>query len=167
MAVTLRLPLLSPHLHPPPPLSYQNPNPNRQPPFYKWPSRRSCSRRDAIILTSIVLPAISFAPFRSSAATDSPEKANTSTRKPFLDGIVNTKSWFQYIGDGFTIRAPPQFDNIIEPDVSVFFTPWISIWLYLYVPAVWAWEIVYFHNCRVPVHAQFAILLSFEGPLSN
>jgi hypothetical protein len=121
MAVTLRLPLLSPHLLPLP-LSDQSPNPNRQPPLHKWP-RRSYSRRDGLILTSIVLPAISLAPTRSSAATDSPEKANASTRKPFLDGIVNTKSWFQYIGDGFSIRAPPQFDDVIEPEASVLFTP--------------------------------------------
>jgi hypothetical protein len=125
MAVTLRLPLLSPHL-PPRPLSDQSPNPNGQPPLHKWP-RCSYSRRDGVILTSIVLPAISLAPPRSSPATDSPEKANASTRKPFLDGIVNTKSWFQYIGDGFSIRAPPQFDDVIEPEASVLFTPWINL----------------------------------------
>ncbi|KAF3336943.1 hypothetical protein FCM35_KLT19529 [Carex littledalei] len=115
MAVALRLPILSPHLLPPPPLSHQNPSSDRQSPLHKWP-RRSYSRRDAIILTSVVLPAISLIPPRSAAATDSPEKANASTRKPFLEGIVNTKSWFQYFGDGFTIRAPPLFDDVLEPE---------------------------------------------------
>ncbi|KAJ3687582.1 hypothetical protein LUZ61_016746 [Rhynchospora tenuis] len=117
MAVTLRFPLLSPPLLPSPPLSDQNPYPNHQPPLHKRP-RHSCSRRDAIILTSLVLPAISLAPPWSAAATDLSEKANASSRKPFLDGIANTKSWSQYIGDGFSIRVPPQFDDIIEPEAS-------------------------------------------------
>ncbi|XP_078179027.1 tagatose-6-phosphate ketose/aldose isomerase, putative (Mog1/PsbP/DUF1795-like photosystem II reaction center PsbP family protein) isoform X2 [Carex rostrata] len=115
MAVALRLPLLSPHLLPTLPLSHQNPTSDRQSSLPKWP-RRSYSRRDAIILTSIVLPAISLAPPRNAAATDFPEKVNGSNRKPFLEGIVNTKSWFQYFGDGFTIRAPPLFDDVLEPE---------------------------------------------------
>ncbi|KAL5701632.1 hypothetical protein ACHQM5_026948 [Ranunculus cassubicifolius] len=36
--------------------------------------------------------------------------------KSFLSGIVNTKSWFQYFGDGFSIRVPPQFVDINEPE---------------------------------------------------
>lgn len=149
MAVALRLPLLSPHLLPTLPLSHQNPTSDRQSPLPKWP-RRSYSRRDAIILTSIVLPAISLAPPRSAAATDSPEKANGSTRKPFLEGIVNTKSWFQYFGDGFTIRAPPLFDDVLEPEASVLFNPWISIWLYVPVP-VQVQNVCVLTHIRIPV----------------
>ncbi|EPS66196.1 hypothetical protein M569_08583, partial [Genlisea aurea] len=34
----------------------------------------------------------------------------------FLSGIANTKSWFQYYGDGFAIRVPPNFEDIMEPE---------------------------------------------------
>ncbi|KAF5740590.1 hypothetical protein HS088_TW11G00664 [Tripterygium wilfordii] len=36
--------------------------------------------------------------------------------KPALSGIANTKSWFQFYGDGFSIRVPPQFEDIMEPE---------------------------------------------------
>ncbi|XP_055808827.1 uncharacterized protein LOC129877355 [Solanum dulcamara] len=38
---------------------------------------------------------------------------NSST---FLSGIVNTKSWFQFYGDGFSIRVPPEFQDLTEPE---------------------------------------------------
>ncbi|GLT38328.1 hypothetical protein SLA2020_125840 [Shorea laevis] len=31
-------------------------------------------------------------------------------------GIANTKSWFQFYGDGFAIRVPPQFEDVMEPE---------------------------------------------------
>ncbi|ESQ32257.1 hypothetical protein EUTSA_v10004765mg [Eutrema salsugineum] len=31
-------------------------------------------------------------------------------------GIANTKSWFQFFGDGFSIRVPPQFVDVMEPE---------------------------------------------------
>ncbi|KAK6911509.1 hypothetical protein RJ641_023602 [Dillenia turbinata] len=46
-------------------------------------------------------------------ASSSPE---ASPSKSFFSGIVNTKSWFQFFGDGFAIRIPPQFDDIMEPE---------------------------------------------------
>ncbi|OWM85390.1 hypothetical protein CDL15_Pgr019014 [Punica granatum] len=36
--------------------------------------------------------------------------------KSSLSGIANTKSWFQYYGDGFSIRVPPQFEDVTEPE---------------------------------------------------
>ncbi|XP_022150831.1 uncharacterized protein LOC111018879 [Momordica charantia] len=36
--------------------------------------------------------------------------------KPGLPGIANTKSWFQFYGDGFSIRVPPQFEDLTEPE---------------------------------------------------
>lgn len=42
---------------------------------------------------------------------------NSST---FLSGIVNTKSWFQFYGDGFSIRVPPEFQDLTEPEVCFF-----------------------------------------------
>ncbi|OMO99097.1 Na+/H+ exchanger [Corchorus olitorius] len=35
--------------------------------------------------------------------------------KPALN-IANTKSWFQFYGDGFAIRVPPEFEDIMEPE---------------------------------------------------
>lgn len=37
--------------------------------------------------------------------------------KQGLPGIVNTKSWFQFYGNGFSIRVPPQFEDLTEPEV--------------------------------------------------
>ncbi|WCJ43191.1 Mog1/PsbP/DUF1795-like photosystem II reaction center PsbP family protein [Euphorbia peplus] len=36
--------------------------------------------------------------------------------KPLLSGIANTKSWFQFYGSGFSIRVPPEFEDIMEPE---------------------------------------------------
>ncbi|XVF42005.1 hypothetical protein PTKIN_Ptkin01aG0325500 [Pterospermum kingtungense] len=42
--------------------------------------------------------------------------AETSTAsKPALN-IASTKSWFQFYGDGFAIRVPPEFEDIMEPE---------------------------------------------------
>ncbi|XP_038877737.1 uncharacterized protein LOC120069965 [Benincasa hispida] len=41
---------------------------------------------------------------------------NSPTSKPGLPGIANTKSWFQFYGDGFSIRVPPQFEDLTEPE---------------------------------------------------
>ena len=39
------------------------------------------------------------------------------TSKQGLPGLANTKSWFQFYGDGFSIRVPPQFEDLTEPEV--------------------------------------------------
>ncbi|KAK8633700.1 hypothetical protein V6N13_014539 [Hibiscus sabdariffa] len=39
----------------------------------------------------------------------------SSPSKPALN-IANTKSWFQFYGDGFAIRVPPEFEDIMEPE---------------------------------------------------
>ncbi|XP_019440540.1 PREDICTED: uncharacterized protein LOC109345792 [Lupinus angustifolius] len=36
--------------------------------------------------------------------------------KSLLSSIENTKSWFQFYGDGFAIRVPPEFQDITEPE---------------------------------------------------
>ncbi|XP_022999127.1 uncharacterized protein LOC111493605 isoform X1 [Cucurbita maxima] len=38
------------------------------------------------------------------------------TSKQGLPGLANTKSWFQFYGDGFSIRVPPQFEDLTEPE---------------------------------------------------
>ncbi|KAJ0977578.1 hypothetical protein J5N97_013052 [Dioscorea zingiberensis] len=37
-------------------------------------------------------------------------------RRPLLTGISSTKSWLQFYGDGFSIRVPPRFEDIMEPE---------------------------------------------------
>ncbi|CAN4117539.1 unnamed protein product [Withania somnifera] len=39
-----------------------------------------------------------------------------SSSSSFLSGIANTKSWFQFYGDGFSIRVPPEFEDLTEPE---------------------------------------------------
>ncbi|KAL9393199.1 hypothetical protein Peur_012484 [Populus x canadensis] len=41
---------------------------------------------------------------------------SSSPSKSVLSTIANTKSWFQFYGDGFSIRIPPQFEDIMEPE---------------------------------------------------
>ncbi|RRT45689.1 hypothetical protein B296_00031089 [Ensete ventricosum] len=41
------------------------------------------------------------------------------SRNPVLAGIANTKSWFQFYGDGFSIRVPPLFEDVMEPEVMI------------------------------------------------
>ncbi|XP_065852048.1 uncharacterized protein [Euphorbia lathyris] len=41
---------------------------------------------------------------------------SSSPSKSLLSGIANTKSWFQFFGDGFSIRVPPEFEDIMEPE---------------------------------------------------
>ncbi|KAF3591108.1 hypothetical protein DY000_02025885 [Brassica cretica] len=36
--------------------------------------------------------------------------------KPARLAIANTNSWFQYFGDGFSIKVPPQFIDFTEPE---------------------------------------------------
>ncbi|XP_019238528.1 PREDICTED: uncharacterized protein LOC109218604 [Nicotiana attenuata] len=42
--------------------------------------------------------------------------AETKSSSSLLSGISNTKSWFQFYGDGFSIRVPPQFEDLTEPE---------------------------------------------------
>uniref|UniRef100_A0A803Q030 PsbP C-terminal domain-containing protein n=1 Tax=Cannabis sativa TaxID=3483 RepID=A0A803Q030_CANSA len=58
--------------------------------------------------TSLFL--ISFAPLQFPLAHSS------ASAKPSLSGIVNTKSWFQFFGNGFSIRIPPDFEDVMEPE---------------------------------------------------
>lgn len=43
-------------------------------------------------------------------------QTSSTPSKSFLSGIANTKSWFQFFGDGFTIRVPPDFKDFTEPE---------------------------------------------------
>ncbi|CAI0551346.1 unnamed protein product, partial [Linum tenue] len=70
------------------------------------------SKRQFLLTTSVGLIALtSQTPLPNSFVEPSP------TPKPAsFPGIVNTKAWFRHYGDGFSIRVPPQFEDIVEQD---------------------------------------------------
>ncbi|KAG0478475.1 hypothetical protein HPP92_013194 [Vanilla planifolia] len=67
----------------------------------------SCSSRRTAILRTVCTTLASTFP----AFAESPSSVNT-----VLNGISNTSTWFRYIGDGFSIRVPPLFEDIMEPE---------------------------------------------------
>ncbi|KAH9754693.1 Tagatose-6-phosphate ketose/aldose isomerase [Citrus sinensis] len=99
-------------LHPPNPKP-QNPNPISLPTNIQ--TSTFTKRKFILKTTSLSLFSIALLqpPFAQSLAL-----AETSPSPPLkaLTGIANTKSWFQFYGDGFSIRVPPQFEDISEPE---------------------------------------------------
>ncbi|KAJ8753401.1 hypothetical protein K2173_019800 [Erythroxylum novogranatense] len=110
--------LLSLSFHPPkPPLNssiaiFITPTPTSPSPTPTGSLLNTISKRQFILKTTL-LGAISLAtqnPLAQSVAESPPPS------RPALSGIANTKSWFQFYGDGFSIRVPPQFQDIMEPE---------------------------------------------------
>ncbi|KAL5984559.1 hypothetical protein ACLOJK_018664 [Asimina triloba] len=99
----------------------QSPNPNTKSLFTCSKSKTSLlcfhpSKRDFAFQTaavSLLSLTLSLGPPPNAAAAAS----RTMPQRPFLSGISNTRSWFQFIGDGFSIRIPPQFEDVMEPEV--------------------------------------------------
>ncbi|KAG9153310.1 hypothetical protein Leryth_018022 [Lithospermum erythrorhizon] len=60
-------------------------------------------------LTSLFCSSFQYPSF--SAESNSPKPSSS-----LLSGIANTKSWFQFYGDGFVIRVPPYFQDVMEPE---------------------------------------------------
>ncbi|KAF5463458.1 hypothetical protein F2P56_019372 [Juglans regia] len=109
MAILLSLP---PH----PPNPPQNPNSATTKPISltapKPTAFTTISKRHFLLKTtslSIISLTLSYPVAHSSAEPSVPPKSA-------LSGIANTKSWFQFFGDGFAIRIPPQFEDIMEPE---------------------------------------------------
>ncbi|KAI5658957.1 hypothetical protein M9H77_27750 [Catharanthus roseus] len=96
-------------LHPPKPSQNLHSKPHFNPILPINSSRRFLIFTTTISLSSLVLqwPEVSV----SSGANSS-----SSSSSSFLSGIANTKSWFQFYGDGFAIRVPPEFEDITEPE---------------------------------------------------
>ncbi|KAL3573541.1 hypothetical protein D5086_024154 [Populus alba] len=110
MAILLSL---SPHHHPPPLNPPQNPNPNSPKPTPQATSLPSSISKRQFIFKTTSLCLISLAtqhPLAPALAEPSPPL------KSVLSILANTKSWFQFYGDGFAIRVPPQFEDIMEPE---------------------------------------------------
>lgn len=92
------------------------------------------SRRN-LILTAAFTSSSSLATCLSSNAALI-QQSSSNSPKSFLSGIANTNSWFQFYGDGFAIRVPPDFQDINEPDVCFFFPFFLRILLdFVYVLA--------------------------------
>lgn len=69
------------------------------------------AKRNLILQTPLVCIGIGLTP-QVSVAQESPSKS-------LLSSIENTTSWFQFYGDGFAIRVPPEFKDIMEPEVHL------------------------------------------------
>ncbi|CAK7340787.1 unnamed protein product [Dovyalis caffra] len=108
MAVLLSL---SPHHHPlnPP----QNPNPKSPKPTSLASTLLNTISKREFIFKATSLCVISLTtqnPLVQVLAESSPPS------KSVLSTLANTKSWFQFYGDGFAIRVPPQFEDVMEPE---------------------------------------------------
>nr|CAB3461533.1 unnamed protein product [Digitaria exilis] len=104
------------------PLTPSPPHPSQR----RHLSRCGASRRGFTVHTAIAIASASSAaaaavaeappspsPPPSPQAQAPPSKQGGS---PVLGGIANTRSWSQYYGSGFSIRVPPSFDDILEPE---------------------------------------------------
>uniref|UniRef100_A0ACD5XSI6 Uncharacterized protein n=1 Tax=Avena sativa TaxID=4498 RepID=A0ACD5XSI6_AVESA len=101
--------------HPKPPLLHQKPSPAR--PL----SRCAASRRDFSIHTAVASASAAISHVVAAAAEEPPPLLAPTPTPPslnggMLSGIANTRSWSQYYGSGFSIRVPPSFDDILEPE---------------------------------------------------
>uniref|UniRef100_A0A0F7CYL3 Photosystem II reaction center PsbP family protein n=1 Tax=Erodium gruinum TaxID=337380 RepID=A0A0F7CYL3_9ROSI len=104
MAVLLSL-FLS--LHPP------TPKPKTlDPKSLPQPLEPSISKRHLILKTASLFSTVAILTLQYPV----PQSSAQAPPKPSPLGVVNTKSWFQYYGDGFAIRIPPEFQDNTEPD---------------------------------------------------
>ncbi|XP_044949295.1 uncharacterized protein LOC123398920 isoform X3 [Hordeum vulgare subsp. vulgare] len=114
------LPLVPSPPYPKPPRLCHKPTPAR--PL----CRCDATRREFTSYTASVAAsaAASMSPAAATAADEAlPSVAQSPTphppnggATPLLVGIANTRSWSQYYGSGFSIRVPPSFDDVLEPE---------------------------------------------------
>lgn len=50
----------------------------------------------------------------SSVVSDSPKQSVPS--KSIFAGLLDTQSWYQFRGEGFSLRVPPDFNDLTEPE---------------------------------------------------
>ncbi|RCV17810.1 hypothetical protein SETIT_3G249500v2 [Setaria italica] len=86
-------------------------------------SRCGASRRGFNVHTAIAIASASAAASAAEAPPSPSPPPSPQTQappskqgSPVLGGIANTRSWSQYYGSGFSIRVPPSFDDILEPE---------------------------------------------------
>ncbi|GFP93956.1 hypothetical protein PHJA_001539900 [Phtheirospermum japonicum] len=127
MAMSKILLSLSPTPPPPPPHPKSHPLSDFPFSFFFEPVCNNNNNNNSIIFSrrSFILAAFhtcsSSLLFLSAALAQTPSSSSSSFSKSsknpnFLSGISNTKSWFQFYGDGFAIRVPPNFQDIMEPE---------------------------------------------------
>ncbi|XP_006655302.2 uncharacterized protein LOC102710307 [Oryza brachyantha] len=93
------------------------PPPPQKPPRRRGPARGASRRNFAIHTAVAVAAAVAAARPAAAAAEEAPAEPPRKKGSPeLLGGIANTKSWSQYYGSGFSIRVPPSFDDILEPE---------------------------------------------------
>ncbi|XP_074292764.1 uncharacterized protein LOC141619644 [Silene latifolia] len=95
--------------------SHSKPNQQNTKPNLPTHNISLISKKREFILHSLSLCIASFTTLRQNNAVFAAESSQTPSKSLF-SGILNTKSWFQFYGDGFSIRVPPQFQDIMEPE---------------------------------------------------
>ncbi|KAK2403012.1 tagatose-6-phosphate ketose/aldose isomerase, putative (Mog1/PsbP/DUF1795 photosystem II reaction center PsbP family protein) [Trifolium repens] len=70
------------------------------------------SKRNLILQTSLLSIAISLTPQLPPALSSS----SSSSPNSILSSIENTTSWYRFYGNGFAIRVPPEFQDVMEPE---------------------------------------------------
>ncbi|CAL5208555.1 unnamed protein product [Lathyrus oleraceus] len=73
------------------------------------------SKRHLILQTSLLSIGISLTP-QLPPALSSPQPLSSSSTNSTLSSIEDTSSWFRFYGDGFAIRVPPEFQDVMEPE---------------------------------------------------
>ncbi|KAL6620225.1 hypothetical protein ACP70R_035364 [Stipagrostis hirtigluma subsp. patula] len=101
--------------------SPSHPNPPRRPLCRCAASRRGLAVHTAIAIASTAAAAAAAGAGEAPSPSPPPmpeTPAGAPPAKPggVLGGIANTRSWSQYYGSGFSIRVPPSFDDILEPE---------------------------------------------------
>ncbi|KAK9067485.1 hypothetical protein SSX86_014815 [Deinandra increscens subsp. villosa] len=101
---------LSSQSHPPKPsLNPFNPITNSLP-------EQPTSRRTFLSISTLSSLTAFVQPPNLIAQTSNSSSPSSSSAKTILSNLTSTKSWFQYFGDGFAIRVPPDFEDIMEPE---------------------------------------------------
>ena len=82
-------------------------------------SRRCFTVHTAVAIASAAAAAAAAAASAAAAEAEAPPAQASPSKQgsPVLGGIANTRSWSQFYGSGFSIRVPPSFDDILEPEV--------------------------------------------------
>eukprot|EP01018_Ginkgo_biloba_P025606 Gb_06570 [translate_table: standard] len=57
----------------------------------------------------------------STRSSDSPKQS--MPKKSIFAGLINTQSWYRFRGEGFSLRVPPDFDDIMEPEDPIPLAP--------------------------------------------
>ncbi|GER38098.1 mog1/PsbP/DUF1795-like photosystem II reactioncenter PsbP family protein [Striga asiatica] len=91
-------------------------SPTPPPPQPTIPKLNNISNATLFTKRSLILAALQICSASSVLAETPLPSTSPTSSSYFLSGIANTRSWFQFYGDGFAIRVPPDFQDIMEPE---------------------------------------------------